>query len=77
MTISDVRFISCLLATLFDLLIFFDKLNNARGSRRSYDHFFQPIDRLHNLLNHPNLDVSNAAEKVEDLLEKLASRNNV
>ena len=81
MTIADVRFLSCLLATLFDLLLFFDKLNNVGGGGKygpgAYDVFFAPIDRLNGLLNHPNTDISNSAEKVEELLEKLASRNNL
>lgn len=80
MTISDVRFLSCLLATLFDLLLCFDKLNNVDCDRHgcgAYDQFFQPIERLNLLLNHPSTDISNSAEKVEELLEKLASRNNI
>lgn len=81
MTIADHRFISCLLATMFDLLLFFDKLNNAETEGRygcgSYSHFFRSVDRLNNLLNHPSQDIASAAEKVEDLLEKLAARNDV
>jgi hypothetical protein len=81
MTISDIRFLSCLLATLFDLLLFFDKLNNVDGGGKygfgAFDQFFQPIDSLNGLLNHPSRDIANSAEKVDELLEKLASRNNI
>ena len=81
MTISDIRFLSCLLATLFDLLLLFDKLNNIEGGGKygfgAYDSFFLPIDRLNSLLNHPSRDISNYAERVDELLEKLASRNSV
>lgn len=81
MTISDVRFLSCLLATLFDLLLFFDRLNNVEGGGKygfgAYDQFFQSIEGLNGLLNHPNSDIANAAEKVDELLEKLATRNNI
>ena len=76
---SDIRFLTSVLATLFDLLIWFDKINNL-SVRDGYEpgiygSFFSPIDRLSHLLNHPSPDIASAAEKVEDLLIRLASRN--
>jgi hypothetical protein len=79
MVVSDLRFLTSVLATLFDLLVWFDKINNmsVRDGYEpgTYGAFFSPIDRLSHLLNHPSQDIASAAEKVEDLLIRLASRN--
>jgi hypothetical protein len=79
MTISDVRCLYGVLSTMFDVVVFFDRMNNIEGGGRygngAYETFFGPIDKLHGLLNHPNIEVSGAAEKLDEIIEKLQQRN--